>query len=307
MSVLDRLPAWTTTGIGSLPCDATAAAAAHATTAYGLPFCPQLPALDGDMVAEWLGADPARCGWSRDRDRRRPRAWDDVLAHLARRPPAHGLVKLQVTGPLTLARALEARQTVALAREIAAWLAANVAEQVAVLAGRGLDAVLVIDEPALAAVARDDADRAWDPLRAVAPAWGLHVCCAVPWDLVARAAPDLLSFDLTLGFDRTAARAARRLAAAGTHLAWGVFAPHEPASDGDAAALLDAALALTGAAGERSLLTPTCGSGLVSPAREAALAAALDALATRLAAGQGVTGLVPPPGSTTTSLPSESR
>ena len=58
--------------------------------AYDLPFCPQLPALDGDMVPEWLGADPRRCGWTPDRDRERPAAWDAFRAGLSARPPAHG-------------------------------------------------------------------------------------------------------------------------------------------------------------------------------------------------------------------------
>ena len=48
-------------------------------SAYDVPFCPQLPRLDGDMITEWLGADPGRCGWSPARDRERPRAWDTLL------------------------------------------------------------------------------------------------------------------------------------------------------------------------------------------------------------------------------------
>jgi hypothetical protein len=54
--VLDRLPALVTTGVGSLPFAKPAGAVQHALGAYGLPFCPQLPRLDGDMVSEWLGA-----------------------------------------------------------------------------------------------------------------------------------------------------------------------------------------------------------------------------------------------------------
>ena len=69
--------------MGSLPHDDVAAAVEHVTTAYDVPFCPQLPRLEGDMVTEWLGADPRRCGWSPDRDRERPRAWDALLARLS--------------------------------------------------------------------------------------------------------------------------------------------------------------------------------------------------------------------------------
>ncbi|MDW5596049.1 hypothetical protein VSS74_17010, partial [Conexibacter stalactiti] len=107
VAILERLPAWATTGVGSLPHDDPAQAVAHCVAAYELPFCPQLPRLDGDMVSEWLGADLASAGWTRARERGRPRAWEALLARLDAAPPAHRIVKLQVTGPATLACALE--------------------------------------------------------------------------------------------------------------------------------------------------------------------------------------------------------
>jgi hypothetical protein len=133
------------------------------------------------MISEWLGADPRRCGWSPERDRERPRAWEALLSELAARPPEHGLVKLQVTGPATLACALERerggapsrREALALATELASWLAANVAEQVRALGERGFDALLVVDEPALGVFGVRRVEAAWEPLRAVAPAWVL--------------------------------------------------------------------------------------------------------------------------------------
>lgn len=88
MSVLERLPGLATTGVGSLPFDAPEAAVRHATRAYVLPFCPQLPRHDGDMVSEWLGAGWAGatgCGWTSERDRERPVAWDALLVALAER------------------------------------------------------------------------------------------------------------------------------------------------------------------------------------------------------------------------------
>ena len=107
MGALERVPAWATTGVGSLPFTDPGRGAAHAVAAYDIPFCRQLPRLEGDMVGQWLGADPRRCGWSPERDRERPRAWSAFLSELAAHPPDHGLVKLQVTGPATLACALE--------------------------------------------------------------------------------------------------------------------------------------------------------------------------------------------------------
>lgn len=276
MARLDRLPAWATTGVGSLPFTDPEEAAAHAVAAYDLPFCPQLPRLEGDMVAEWLGADPRRCGWSPERDRELPLAWAALLRLLESDPPEHRLVKLQVTGPVTLACALERergahpsrRGTLELARELSTWLAATAAGQVRALADRGLDPLLVVDEPALAPFGTTGAEVTWEPLRAIAPVWGLHICCAVPWELVRRAEPDLISFDLGLGLD---ARGAVILGELRARVAWGVLPVDRPPDAARAGAMLRAAAAPA----ERSLLTPACGTGRVSPARERALAGAL--------------------------------
>ncbi|WP_028058463.1 uroporphyrinogen decarboxylase/cobalamine-independent methonine synthase family protein [Candidatus Solirubrobacter pratensis] len=280
--MLERLAACATTGVGSLPFASPAEAAAHAATAYDVPFCPQLPRLDGDMVAEWLGPS---CGWSPERDRERPHAWDAFLAEVTARPPAHGVVKLQVTGPLTLATALEAHDpapafapaVVSLAREIAVWLAAAASAQVAALAGRGLGALLIVDEPAGASAA---AAHVWDPLRAAAPAWGLHFCCPVPWDAVQAAAPDVLSLDVArYGADPRAAAQIER----GGRIAWGLLPVQGREGTGFAAARLADAVAALGIEPARlfahSLLTPACGTGLARPARERALARSLHAAA----------------------------
>jgi hypothetical protein len=290
VGTLERVPAWATTGVGSLPFTDPERAAAHAVAAYDIPFCPQLPRLEGDMISEWLGADPRRCGWSPERDRERPRAWDALLSELAPRPPEHGLVKLQVTGPATLACALERerggapsrREALALATELASWLAANVAEQVRALGERGFDALLVVDEPALGVFGVRGVEAAWEPLRAVAPAWGLHLCCSVSWDLVERAEPDLLSFDLAVAcIDRRAATALERLLARGTRLAWGVLAAHRPEHVLHGARRLSFVLARVPATGEQSLLTASCGTGRMAPRRESEVASALAAVAAR--------------------------
>jgi hypothetical protein len=60
-TVLDALPAWATTGVGSLPHTFPAHAAVHVVGEYDVPFCPQLPRLEGDMVREWLGTDAPGC------------------------------------------------------------------------------------------------------------------------------------------------------------------------------------------------------------------------------------------------------
>jgi hypothetical protein len=230
-SILTRLAPLTTTGVGSLPFTQPGEAARHAVGAYELPFCPQLPRAYGDMLQEWLGADPGRCGWAPDRDRQMPAAWDALVLELRRRPPSHGLVKLQVTGPLTLAMALERGRATArgrsdvegLAREIAGWLAAAVAGQVHALGELGLATLVVVDEPGLMAAWRHGAAASvWDALRAAAPAWGVHVCGEVPWRLLDVAEPDAISYDLVrYGCDRGAQTVIRRLMRRGGRVIWG--------------------------------------------------------------------------------------
>ena len=314
MSALDRLPALATTGVGSLPFTDPLSAARHATHAYDVPFCPQLPRVDGDMLREWLGADPGRCGWNPDRDRQRPAAWDAFVDEVARRPPVHRVVKLQVTGPVTLAIALEragggvatGRPSLELAREIAVWLAAAAAEQVERLDALGLDALLVADEPGLAAAGLSGDMALWDPLRNVrAAAWGLHICGPVPWGLVDATELDVLSFDVTRqGVDPHERRALRRLLARGGRIAWGVLDPAGSEGGGDASGVAASAVAGLGLPAHdvaaRSLLTPGCGTGRLAEARErlvaGALAGAADGArgALRAAAAQRQAAATPP-------------
>jgi len=294
--LLDRLPALATTGVGSLPFERASDAACHVLRAYELPFCPQLPWLDGDMVTEWLGTDPGRCGWTPDRDRERPAAWHEFVARLTSRPPSHGLVKLQVTGPVTLAIALERGSdrpgsgagVVSLAHDVATWLAANTAGQVRRLAQIGLDALVVVDEPGLARAGVTAADiPLWDALRAAAPAWGMHICGWVPWDLVDALDLDLLSVDVaTCGLTPEARPVLGRMLRRGARIGWGVIDPVAPRPAATASGLALAGLsALTGPelpldrVAHLSLLTPSCGTGRLSGEREQLVAASLDATA----------------------------
>jgi tRNA A-37 threonylcarbamoyl transferase component Bud32 len=302
-AVLRRLPALATTGVGSLPFERAGDAARHAIVAYELPFCPQLPRLYGDMIEECFGADPGRCGWAPDRDRQLPGAWDDFIGRLRRRPPEHRVVKLQVTGPVTLAVALEQagghaipdRQPQELAGEIATWLAVTAQGQIAALTEIGLDAILMVDEPDLASAGLTAADISlWDPLRRVGSGWGLHVCGRVPWELVDAAEPDLISFDMTReGVSAAAVVVLERLVARGGRVMWGVVDPVDPGAPADVAGRIAVVTsALTGwrpppAIAAASLVSPSCGTGWLSDAAEhrvadvltAAAAAARDAIA----------------------------
>ncbi|HTU29166.1 MAG TPA: hypothetical protein VMF07_07275 [Solirubrobacteraceae bacterium] len=291
----DGLPVLATTGVGSLPFVEPADAIAHVTGAYQVPFCPQLPHRDGDMIQEWLGSDPSRCGWSPDRDRERPVAWDAFVAQMRDDPPAHGMVKLQVTGPVTLAIALEracARRGLSaaareLAAEIATWLAAGAAGQVGELEALGVHPILVVDEPGLAAAGLSREHAAiWDPLRAAAGNWGVHVCGAVPWSLVDEVEPDVLSFDLTRGaLEPPARQTLDRLVRRGGRVLWGAVDPVRPGDVETAAARLIAAMFSLGELRPAShvvvasLVSPACGSGRLSLEGELRLAATLDAVA----------------------------
>jgi hypothetical protein len=274
-----------TTGTGSLPFADVATAVRHAVRAYEVPFCPQLPVHDGDMVREWLGADPRRCGWSAGRDRERPVAWEAFLA--ACEAHRRTLVKLQVAGPVTLAVALERAVGRAgqgsmvreLAADVALWVAVNVAGQVRELAERGIEAVLLVDEPGLASAGldsrSDDDVHVWDPLRNTgAVTWGLHVCGPVPWPLVRAVGPGLLSFDAVRYVPEP------ETLATDMRIAWGVVDPVTPEDAVTVAARVRACLAAGGKPEDmarRSLLTPTCGTGRLSPARERLVAAVLGA------------------------------
>jgi hypothetical protein len=311
-SMLMRLAPLTTTGVGSLPFARPGEAARHALGAYELPFCPQLPRAFGDMVQEWLGADPGRCGWAPDRDRQLPAVWDDFILQLTRRPPSHGLVKLQVTGPLTLAMALErdggegppgsagpaSREgragLVGLAGAIAGWLAAAVSDQVRGLAELGLTALVMIDEPGLMAAQQLGATPAvWDALRAVAPAWGIHVCGEVPWRLVDAAEPDVISYDLArFGCLPGAQTAIRRLMRRGGRIMWGAVDP--AAVEPPAWTVARVCAAARAVAGRRwrtmdvldaSLMSGSCGTGGVDEEAERELAGALRVAASVLRGG----------------------
>jgi hypothetical protein len=288
-AALDRLPALVTTGVGSLPFTEPREAAAHAAGAYGLPFCPQLPRLEGDMVVEWLGGDPGRCGWSPDRDRERPAAWGVFTEAMAESPPEHRLAKLQVTGPATLATALEGPGQTHLAAEIATWLAANAAGQVRRLAELGLGAVLVVDEPGLDGAGIAD-PMVWDPLRtAGAAAWGVHVCGPVPWPLVDVLEPDLVSFDLVRHRPDAAGRSVlARLVERGGRVVWGAVDPVSPDTAAPTATLVGDALRSLGLpvalVARRSLVSPACGTGLLEPSRERRIARTVAVAATALRA-----------------------
>ena len=259
--MLARLPAWATTGVGSLPHDDVEAAVTHVTTAYDVPFCPQLPRLEGDMVTEWLGADPRRCGWSPDRDRERPRAWDALLARLESAPPPHRVVKLQVTGPVTLAHALATR------RSCTNWRSGSrptPPARWARCASAGSTRCWSWTSPPCIWWRDRGVERAWESVARRSPPPGDCTCAGRCRGTSSSARePDVLSFDLTLAPPDE--RVLGRLVARGGRIAWGVIPPHRR----------DHVVALPRADGAHSLLTASCGTGRMSLRRELEIAETL--------------------------------
>jgi hypothetical protein len=271
---VERLPNIAATGVGSLPHTDPVAAVRHVMRSYDLPFCPQLPRLDGDMIEEWVGVEPGRCGWSRDRDRREPYAWPPFLDAVTKMPPRHRIVKLQVTGPVTLSAAIadpEDPTPFLFAKDVGAWLAAQTESQVGALRERGIDCLLIVDEPGLyRAGAETSVIQAWEPLRTLGSAWGLHVCCQPPWALLEAARPDVLNIDVVnFPIHRSAGDAVTRMVQAGTTMAWGITPVDRSENASVAAARLFAVVDSVWADARphteervtRALVTPSCGTG----------------------------------------------
>ena len=286
-------------GVGSLPGVDPVVAVRHVLESYDIPFCPQLPALDGNMIDEWLGVPPGRCGWSPERDRKQERAWGAFLAPVVATPPAHSVVKLQVAGPVTLCWALEERGSepaAAFARDVAEWLASNVRTQIDALSDRGMDCLLVVDEPALGLLpTRRGLVEAWEPLGTVGSAWGLHLCCAPPWELVEEASPDFLNIDLVHHpLDEEAARSLSNLLRTGTTVAWGVTPTTAAGGPAAATRILEGAIAQVVGHGldqddvaRHSVLTASCGTGANSLREELSVAAALRSVSAIVSRTEG--------------------
>jgi hypothetical protein len=149
----------------------------------------------------------------------------------------------------------------------------------------------MVDEPGLMAAHRAGAQpEVWDALRAVAPAWGLHVCGEVPWRLLDAAEPDVISYDLgRLGCPPAAQTAIRRLMRRGGRIMWGAVNPVAVDPPSQTAARVGAAARAV--AGRRwrtrdvfdaSLLSGGCGTGGVSAEAEREVAGRLQVAAALL-------------------------
>jgi hypothetical protein len=291
-SILSEFKPWATTGIGALPFDDPAEAVAHVWSSYDLQFVPQLPRLDRDVLAEWTRPRAGRCDWSAERDRIRPTSWPETLRAIQAVPPTNRTVKLQVAGPCSLAHSLATcgvGDTAGLARSLGLWLAANAATCVSQLERLGVRTLVTVDEPELieSGLSPMEAMRAWQPLSRAASAWAIHTCGPPPWPVLAQADADALFLDVRgYPLSREGARVVARLIEHGGRIGLGVASADDHGGPTGARDALDAALAALAEAGvtraevgRAAFLTPTCGTGQISPAKERVVSATLDELA----------------------------
>jgi methionine synthase II (cobalamin-independent) len=248
--------------------------------ALGLPGVEDL----GHDGLAWVGREraPGRAGLAAEA----AGTLDRFLQVLGSRPA--GWLKLQATGPVTLALELPAGGHRAFELPAARGpLALGYAARIRSVVTRVREALpawkvlLVLDEPSLAGPAVAErpqlAVELWSGLGATgADLTGLHCCATPPWGLVLDLEPQLVSFDAVRDGDAaTDDPAFRRLVESGAAVAWGLVPADGPAGAvPDPEELADRLLDLVEwTAGDylpevlaRSLVTPTCGLASLSGA-----------------------------------------
>ena len=234
------------------------------------------------MVREWLGADPLRCGWGPDRDRERPAAWGAFLAALDA-PPARAR-RRQAAGH----RPGHARPRARARRR--AWPpgaspARSPPGSPRTPPGRSRRCATAASTRCSSSTSRRSPParcrRASGTRCARSPRRGACTSAARCRGHSSTAPSPTCSRSTSrpAASTRRGARVLTRLLARGGRIAWGVLAAHRPgarrarglaAERGPGAARRD-----PDAVGAGSLLTASCGTGRLSPRREAEVTAAL--------------------------------
>ena len=315
------------TGTGSVSsADPVEAVDAVLEDYWRLPFWPQLPARDPlEMMIPQIGLSLPGASWDGQMLN-----WSGMLseadvadAPLPPRERAAGLYELfdrlpsvpeerrsavlkgQLAGPITLSRwsSPGGRGTfddLEQVQRLAAWLGrigARLAEQFKAL---GYQAVVVFDEPELAAVGEPAVPLAWrevepilraaiEPVQQAGALAGIHCCARPNWTRVLAARPNLIHFDGREGAvdDAIEHRSAiREHVARGGYLGWGLWPTDAPAAGFDpkemqyflarAARELSFVDASVGLIFKRSMLTGVCGSAGLTAAQERELASDLE-------------------------------
>lgn len=281
-----------TTGVGSLPHTDPVAGAEFAAAA-SVPYLPQLPVRHPaeSMLRQWgdglcgCGGEGAglALGVAPGPPEESFGGAEAALAHLDRSVP---LVKTQATGPITLGAAVRAagRRGEGLWECVVEGLSTRIRTHLSMVRRHlpGAEVVLVLDEPALAALEWEapGSGAALDALGAVMESIsvpvGIHCCGDADWGPVADLAPAFLSLDAAaLGprFVLSAPDVARAVSA-GARMIWGaVPADHPPLPSVDTLVArvrrAEGVLVLAGAdvrVLEEAWLSPACGLAVLTVA-----------------------------------------
>jgi hypothetical protein len=206
-------------------------------------------------------------------------------------------VKGQITGPFTVLTGLQDQDkrlgyyNPSLREMVVQGLALKGAWQVGLLKETGLPVLIFIDEPALAGVGSSafitisqadiaqDLRQMTDAIQGAGGLAGVHVCANTEWNLLLTSKVDIISFDAYNFFDRfiTCRDQIHAYLGRGGIIAWGIV----PTSENDQivaetgaslvakweaqAAQLSSERWSLPALLEQSLITPSCGTGSLSP------------------------------------------
>jgi methionine synthase II (cobalamin-independent) len=221
-----------------------------------------------------------------------------LLAALQAAPGNLTAVKGQITGPITFCTALQDHEKRAIfyhdtVRDAAVkLLALKAAWQAGKLSAFGVPVIIFIDEPALAgfgssefiSISREDImtclDEVMDAVHARGALAGVHVCANTDWSLLLDSQVDIINFDAHGYFDKFVLYGdlLKQFIASGRYLAWGLVPTL--AVEAIEAATVDSlwqdwsaklkrleALGLDAAqVKSQSFITPSCGTGSLTPA-----------------------------------------
>ena len=315
------------TGVGSVSfADPSEAIDSVLEDYWRLPFWPQLPTRDplemmipqvglslpgaswDGQVLHWSGALPdAAIVDAQLPPSERAAGLHELLERLPHVPEERRskVLKGQLVGPITLSRWSDpagrgAFDDLELVQRLAAWLGRIGVRFADACKALGYQAIVVFDEPELAAVGEPAVPLAWreiepilraaiEPVQRAGALAGIHCCGRPHWTRVLDARPNLIHFDGREGAvddvieHRTAIR---EHVARGGYLGWGLWPTDAPATGFDpkemqyflarAARELSFVDASVGLIFKRSMLTGVCGGAGLTAAQEREMASDLE-------------------------------
>ena len=320
------------TGIGSSCHTDPVAAVNDVLDGYWrMPFWPQLPNRDPlELMIPQIGLSLPGASWDGELLRwsgslsdaevaagdqlppaERAAGLHELLARLPALPEERrpNVVKGQIVGPLTLSKwsrtasGSAPHEDLALLERLAAFLGRAAAAQARALQDLGYQAVIMFDEPELAAVGEPSLPLAWrhvgpvlraaiEPVQRLGALAGIHCCGRPNWTRALDCRPNLIHFDGREGAVEDVIahrRAIREHVARGGYLGWGLWPTDSAASEpfdsremqyflARAARELSFVDASVGLIFKRSILTGVCGAAGLTPEQEQRAAVDLEEL-----------------------------